>query len=147
MRCCAQSSRRKVDCDMIRAGGRRGTSFDVFATRKIVDHAGTAEMQALAPPERGMMADRILSPDLLAALDRFIQEQHPEMSRYDALKLAFRDWALVHGYLDGHHQESEVFPAGRRIALSRTDRAAAGGLLDRFIAEGRPKDAGDAPSD
>lgn len=95
-----------------------------------------------------MMADRLLSPELLGALDRFIQEQHPEMSRYEALKLAFRDWAVEHGYLDGRHEDSEVFPAGRRIAVSQTDRAAAGGLLDRFIAEeGGPKDAGEVPLD
>ncbi len=81
------------------------------------------------------MVDQILSPDLVAALDRFIGEQHPRLSRYDALKLAFRDWAIGHGYLDVPLEESEVFPAGRRIAVSRADRATAGGMLDQFIAD------------
>lgn len=39
--------------------------------------------------------------DLLAALDRFIAEEcAPETSRPEALRLAFRDWAVGHGYLE-----------------------------------------------
>ena len=38
-------------------------------------------------------------PDLLAALDRFIAEENPGASRPEALRLAFRDWAIGHGYL------------------------------------------------
>ncbi len=91
------------------------------------------------------MVDKFLSDDLLRALDAFIAEQHPGMSRYDALRLAFHDWAARHGYLDAPVNETEVFPAGGRTMLSRKDRTEAGGMLDRFIedsrsADGRSKD-------
>jgi hypothetical protein len=61
--------------------------------------------------------------------------RHPQLSRYEALKLAFRDWALGHGYLDAPLEETEVFPKGRGINVSRADRAKAGGMLDHFIAD------------
>lgn len=86
------------------------------------------------------MVDQILSPDLLRALDRFINGQHPSLSRYDALKLAFRDWAIGHGYLDVPLNKSEVFPRGRRISVSRAVRTTAGAMLDRFIADHPSKD-------
>lgn len=41
-----------------------------------------------------------LQPDLLAALDRFISEERPKASRPEALRMAFRDWAIAHGYLE-----------------------------------------------
>lgn len=40
-----------------------------------------------------------LQPDLLTALDRFIAEQKPDMSRPEALRFAFRDWAVGQGLL------------------------------------------------
>jgi metal-responsive CopG/Arc/MetJ family transcriptional regulator len=40
-----------------------------------------------------------LQPDLLAALDRFISEEKPDVSRPEALRTAFKDWAVAHGYL------------------------------------------------
>jgi predicted N-acyltransferase len=40
-----------------------------------------------------------LRPDLLAALDRYIAEEKPDVSRPEALRIAFRDWAEQQGYL------------------------------------------------
>ena len=40
-----------------------------------------------------------MPPDLLDALDQFIREEHPDTSRPEALRIAFRDWAIGHGYL------------------------------------------------
>jgi hypothetical protein len=37
--------------------------------------------------------------DLLDALDRFVAEEHPGTLRPEALRIAFRDWAIGHGYL------------------------------------------------
>lgn len=41
-----------------------------------------------------------LPSDLLDALDRFIAQEQPGISRPEALRLVFRDWAIGHGYLD-----------------------------------------------
>lgn len=38
-----------------------------------------------------------LSPDLAAALDRFIEREHPEMARSEAIVTAFREWATSRG--------------------------------------------------
>jgi hypothetical protein len=46
--------------------------------------------------------DRITVPmpaDLLAALDRFISEENGVLARPDALRAAFREWAIGRGYL------------------------------------------------
>lgn len=40
-----------------------------------------------------------LQPDLLEALDRFIAGQQPGMSRPQAMRLAFRQWAAEHRFL------------------------------------------------
>lgn len=40
----------------------------------------------------------ILDEDLVKALDRFIAEMHPGISRAEALKRVLRDWAGQHGY-------------------------------------------------
>ena len=40
-----------------------------------------------------------LAPELLEALDRFIEEDQRGASRADALCVAFRDWAEDKGYL------------------------------------------------
>lgn len=40
-----------------------------------------------------------LAPELVAALDRFIGEEMPGTSRPEALRVAFRQWALGRGYL------------------------------------------------
>jgi len=37
---------------------------------------------------------------LLDALDQFIREEHPDVSRPEGLRIAFRDWAIAHGYLE-----------------------------------------------
>jgi hypothetical protein len=39
-----------------------------------------------------------LEPDLLSALDRYAKE-HGDMTRGQALRVAFRDWAIAHGYV------------------------------------------------
>lgn len=45
------------------------------------------------------MPERILTQPLLAALDSFIADRHPGMTRADALKLITREWLVTHGYL------------------------------------------------
>jgi len=45
------------------------------------------------------MPDRILSADMLAALDKFIAEQRPDLSRADALRSIAADWLIAQGYL------------------------------------------------
>lgn len=83
------------------------------------------------------MVDSFLSGDLIRALDTFISDQHPGLTRYDALRLAFHDWAVEHGYLDTPLNEAEVFPRGRRDSVPKRDRQTAGEMLDRFIEEQR----------
>ncbi|MFC3323338.1 hypothetical protein [Mesorhizobium cantuariense] len=39
-----------------------------------------------------------LHPDLLEVLDRFIAESGPEITRPEALRTAFREWASDRGY-------------------------------------------------
>ncbi len=83
------------------------------------------------------MVDSFLSKDLLRALDTFISDQHPDLTRYDALRLAFHDWAVEHGYLDTPLNEADVFPRGRRDSVPKQDRRTAGEMLNRFIHEKR----------
>ncbi len=40
-----------------------------------------------------------LEAELVLALDRFIAEVGVELSRPEALRSAFRNWAVAHGYL------------------------------------------------
>lgn len=40
-----------------------------------------------------------LPPELTAALDRYIREEEPKMSRPEALRHAFRDWAVGMKYV------------------------------------------------
>lgn len=40
-----------------------------------------------------------LPAELLTALDQFIAEEQPDASRPEAMRIAFRDWAIAHGYL------------------------------------------------
>lgn len=47
-----------------------------------------------------------MPPDELALLDRFIAEQQPDMSRPEALRYAFRDWAIGQGLLP-HREGAE----------------------------------------
>jgi metal-responsive CopG/Arc/MetJ family transcriptional regulator len=48
---------------------------------------------------KGTQVQVRLQPDLLRALDRFIAEEAPDVSRPEALRTAFKDWAVAHGYL------------------------------------------------
>lgn len=41
-----------------------------------------------------------LQPEMLAALDRFIAETDPTMSRPEAMRRVFSDWATGHGATD-----------------------------------------------
>jgi hypothetical protein len=93
------------------------------------------------------MVDRFLSEDLLRALDAFIAEQHPGLSRYDALRLAFSDWAARSGYLDTPMDPTEIFPKGARDVMTRQDHIVAGGMLDRFIQDSRSEDGRQAGDD
>lgn len=47
-----------------------------------------------------------MPPDELALLDRFIAEQKPDMSRPEALRFAFKDWAIGQGLLP-HREDPE----------------------------------------
>ena len=47
-----------------------------------------------------------MPPDELALLDRFIAEQKPDMSRPEALRYAFKDWATSQGLLP-HREDPE----------------------------------------
>ena len=91
------------------------------------------------------MVDRFLSEDLLRALDTFISDQHPGISRYEALRIAFHDWAVEHGYLDTEADEADVFPQSTQDSVPRDDRHKAGEMLDEFIFDqrrpNRPKPA------
>lgn len=45
-----------------------------------------------------------LQPELLEALDRFITGHQPGMSRPEAMRLAFRQWAHEHRYLSARQE-------------------------------------------
>lgn len=51
------------------------------------------------PTGKGLLIGVRLQPDLLSALDRFATKEHKAMSRPKALRTAFRDWAVAHGYV------------------------------------------------
>jgi hypothetical protein len=52
------------------------------------------------PTGKGVPVMTRFQPELLEALDRFIAEATPSASRPEALRIAFRDWAIAHGYLE-----------------------------------------------
>jgi hypothetical protein len=45
------------------------------------------------------MADMPMAPDVMVALDRFIAEHRPGMSRDEALQIIVRDWLIGAGFL------------------------------------------------
>jgi hypothetical protein len=45
-----------------------------------------------------------LQPDLLAALDRLVAETKTNISRPEAPRLAFTDWAIENGYLSDEQE-------------------------------------------
>ena len=51
------------------------------------------------PPVDSEQLNLRVPRELLDALDRFIAEERPGMGRPEALRMAFRDWALERGYL------------------------------------------------
>jgi hypothetical protein len=52
-----------------------------------------------APTGKGTLIGVRLQPDLLSALDRFCAESGNGISRPEALRIAFKDWATGQGYL------------------------------------------------
>ncbi|BCH25687.1 ribbon-helix-helix domain-containing protein [Mesorhizobium sp. L-8-3] len=50
-----------------------------------------------APTGKGVLVGVRLQPELLSALDRFAHNGN--LSRPEALRIAFRDWALAHGHV------------------------------------------------
>jgi len=52
-----------------------------------------------APTGKGTQVQVRLQPNLLLALDRFIADTNHDKSRPEALRIAFRDWAIANGYL------------------------------------------------
>jgi len=51
------------------------------------------------PTGKGLLIGVRLQQDLLSALDRFVAKDYRAMSRPEALRIAFRDWATAHGYV------------------------------------------------
>lgn len=49
------------------------------------------------PPQTGTLVGVRLQPDELAVLDRFIAENHPEMSRPEAIRECIRWWTAHKG--------------------------------------------------
>lgn len=60
----------------------------------------TQKRRGPAPTGKGTLVGVRLQPDLLDALDRYIREEQPGTSRPEALRTAFRDWLIGHGYLE-----------------------------------------------
>lgn len=60
----------------------------------------TRKKRGPAPTGKGTLVGVRLQPNLLAALDRFIAETDPSMSRPEAMRRAFHDWAIGHGVLE-----------------------------------------------
>ena len=57
-------------------------------------HAGMKEPSMHTEP---LSLNITLSPDLAAALESFIEREHPDLTPEEALRLAFRDWATARG--------------------------------------------------
>lgn len=66
----------------------------------------TQKKRGPAPTGKGTLVGVRLQPDLLSVLDRFIAEQKPDMSRPEALRYAFKDWAVGQGLLP-HREDPE----------------------------------------
>lgn len=60
----------------------------------------TGKRRGPKPTGKGTLVGVRLQPDLLEALDRFIAEEKPDTSRPEALRIAFRDWAIAHGLME-----------------------------------------------
>lgn len=58
-----------------------------------------------------------IPPDLLAAVDRFIAEEEPDVSRTDAMLAALRAWAVGNGLLLSWRGPQEV-PASWPMAAN-----------------------------
>ena len=58
----------------------------------------TKKRRGPKPTGKGTLVGVRLQPDDLALLDRFIAEERPDISRPEALRIAFRDWAIGMGY-------------------------------------------------
>lgn len=52
------------------------------------------------PTGKGTLVGVRLQPNDLALLDRFIAEERPDVSRPEALRIAFREWAIGMGYAE-----------------------------------------------
>ena len=59
----------------------------------------TQKRRGPKPTGKGTLVGVRLQPNLLIALDRFIADTKPDTSRPEALRIAFRDWAIANGYL------------------------------------------------
>lgn len=59
----------------------------------------TQKRRGPVPTGKGTLVGVRLQPELLAALDRFIAENPDAPSRPEALRIAFRDWAIGQGLL------------------------------------------------
>lgn len=84
------------------------------------------------PTGKGTQVQVRLHPELLAVLDRFITEQHPAMTRPEALRYAFRDWAVGQGLLSP--QQSGGMTDDQITASADKVRSRAGDAADVAMA-------------
>lgn len=89
------------------AGVEPGLLWLFQKSRRRVNTVSMAKQETLITKKRrgpkptgvGTLIGVRLQPDLLDVLDTFIADGKGEMSRPEALRQAFRDWAIGNGYL------------------------------------------------
>lgn len=84
------------------------------------------------PTGKGTQVQVRLNPELLSVLDHFIAEQQPVMTRPEALRYAFRDWAVGQGLLSP--QQSGCMTDDQITASADEVRSRAGDAADIAMA-------------
>ncbi len=59
-------------------------------------------------PAHGDFVVVLLTPELLGALDRYIDEETDGVTRPAALRSAFEDWCLAMGYISPHEMDRRL---------------------------------------
>lgn len=89
----------------------------------------TQKRRGPAPTGKGTLVGVRLQPDLLSVLDRFICEQQPHMSRPEALRHAFMEWAERNPGLAYSSTEAEMAASASEVrsrAAGAADEAMSG---------------------
>lgn len=60
------------------------------------------------PNERADFVTALLSHSMIHALDRYIAEEAPGLTRSDALRRAFKEWCFDRGYLDPNNIDPDL---------------------------------------